>query len=243
MLAGILREVARRVRPGVSTKELDDLAERLIKKSGGIPSFKGYNPYGARSAFPATLCASINDEVVHGIPQKTRKLATGDIVSLDIGMFWPHGKKGIRPMATDTAITLGVGKISLESQRLIRDTKESLRRGIAAVRAGATTGDVGAAIQAYLEPRGYGVVRDLAGHGVGYQVHEEPFVPNYGRPKEGAVLKEGMVIAIEPMATLGGWEVRLADDDWTFRTRDGSLAAHFEHTLVVTKTGSTIVTA
>jgi methionyl aminopeptidase len=242
LLAGILREVTKHVSVGTSTKELDELAEKLIRRAGGKPSFKGYNPYGAKRAFPATLCVSVNDEVVHGIPKRSRVLRAGDIVSLDIGMFWPVGKKGTRPMATDMAVTVSIGKVPAKSAKLIRDTKEALRCGIAAVRAGAKTGDVGAAIQEYLEARSYGIVRDLAGHGVGYQVHEEPFVPNYGRRGEGVLLKEGMVIAIEPMTTLGDWHVRLDSDDWTFRTGDGSLAAHFEHTLVVTKTGSTVVT-
>lgn len=259
LLARILREVAAAALPGVTTKGLDDLAEHLIIESGGEPSFKNYNPYGAKRAFPATLCVSLNDEVVHGIPRKSRILASGDIVGLDIGMRWPSNAKasslrsrghfsGVgkeasgRTMFTDTAITVGVGRISKEAENLIKVTRESLEKGILAVRTGGRIGDIGAAIQEHIERHGFGVVRDLAGHGVGYRVHEDPFVPNFGTRGKGEVLKEGMVLAIEPMATAGTWKVLLDDDEWTFKTADGKLAAHFEHTIVITKDGCEILT-
>ncbi|MBI3627493.1 MAG: type I methionyl aminopeptidase [Candidatus Sungbacteria bacterium] len=249
-LAEVLREVSQAVASGVSAGEIDRLAERLIRAAGGEPSFKGYNPYGAKTPYPASICVSVNDAVVHAIPPKTQIFQDGDVVSLDIGMWWP-GKElriknkelsGVRPMATDMAITVGVGAISKTAEKLIRVTRESLDLGIKEVKAGATIGDIGAAIQAHIENHGFGVVRDLAGHGVGYKVHEDPFVPNFGERGKGLVLKEGMVIAIEPMATEGTWRVRLDPDEWTFRTADGKLAAHFEHTVVVTKDGHQVIT-
>lgn len=246
-LARILREVIAAAEPGVTTKGLDDLAEHLIIEAGGEPSFKNYNPYGAKRAFPATLCVSINDEVVHGIPRKSRVLASGDIVGLDIGMRWPSEAKakeaGGRPMFTDTAVTVGIGTISKEAEKLIAATKQALMKGIAAARPGGRMGDIGAAIQEHIESLGFGVVRDLAGHGVGYRVHEDPFVPNFGTKGKGELLKEGMVLAIEPMATEGGWKVSLDKDEWTFRTADGTLSAHFEHTVVIEKNGAHIITA
>ena len=270
LLAGVLAQVAGAVRPGVSAKALDTLAEKLIREAGGEPSFKGYNPYGAAIPYPAALCVSINDEVVHAIPTEDRILQDGDLVGLDIGMFWPQPAthlrqdfggqasdkqqatrgvksqelrvKGRLPMATDTAVTVGVGKISPMAEKLLRATRESLERGIAVVRAGAHVGDIGAAIQSHIEAHGFGVVRDLAGHGVGYKVHEDPFIPNYGEKGKGLVLQEGMVIAIEPMATEGTWRVTLDPNEWCYRTADGKLAAHFEHTVVVTKDGCEVVT-
>lgn len=243
LLAQVLGEVKAAARPGVATKELDMLAERLIKECGGEPSFKGYKPPGARIPYPSSLCVSVNDEVVHAIPRHSRALKEGDIVGLDIGMWWPlRGTDGKRPMVTDMAVTVGVGEISEEAKILIRVTKEALFKGIEKVKPGASLGDVGAAIQAHIEKHGFGVVRDLAGHGVGYQLHEEPLVPNFGRPGGGPVIQAGMVLAIEPMATEGHFAVVLDKDEWTFRTADGRRAAHFEHTIVVTDNGGLIVT-
>lgn len=241
-LGRILSQVAGSIQAGISTAELDSIAERLIREAGGEPSFKGYNPYGAKRPYPSALCVSVNDEVVHAIPAHDRILKEGDVVGLDIGMWWPKKKNGIRPMATDCAVTVGVGKISSKAEKLIRVTKEALDLGIAAVRAGAQIGDISESIQGHIERHNFGVVRDLAGHGVGYKVHEDPFVPNYGTRGSGAVLKEGMVIAIEPMATEGTWRVVLDDDEWAFRTADGKLAAHFEHTVVVTRDGFHVAT-
>lgn len=245
-LALVLDQVAKAVAPGVSTFELDALAERLIIESGGTPSFKGYCMAGIRTPYPATMCVSINDEVVHAIPRKDKILHDGDVVSLDIGMLWPAEASakaaGKRTMITDMAITVGVGKVSGEIERMIAATKESLDLGIAAVRPGAHVGDIGHAVEQRLKKDRLGIIRDLTGHGVGYQLHEDPFIPNFGSPGTGPEIKEGMVLAIEPMATLGTWRVVLADDDWTYRTADGSLAAHFEHTLAVTKDGVEILT-
>lgn len=245
-LAAILAKVAEATSAGVSTLELDKLAEGLIFASGGIPSFKGYRIKETSTPFPCSLCVSVNDEVVHAIPRADRILKEGDAVGLDIGMRWPAFAKATagKPsgLYTDTAITIGIGKISKEAERLIRATKGALDIGIKAVHAGARVGDISFAIQRHLEKNNLGIIRDLAGHGVGYEVHEEPFIPNYGKAGAGPELKEGMVIAIEPMATLGDWRVELQDDEWTFRTADGSLAAHFEHTVAVTENGVEILT-
>ncbi len=235
-LASVLRALADAVHPGVTTHELNTLAEKLIKDGGDTPSFLGYAPSGAKRAFPASICVSINEEVVHGIPNEEEKiLKEGDIVALDGGLI----HKGL---FTDSAITVGVGKIDTNAKKLLETTKKALMIGIKAVRAGATTGDVGFAIEQFVKPFGYGIVRDLAGHGVGYAVHEEPFVPNFGKKGEGVVLKAGMVIAIEPMLNEGDAGVKLASDGYTYVTKDGSRSAHFEHTLVVTENGSDILT-
>lgn len=245
-LGRILAEVSSRAKPGVSALELDRLAESLIFSSGGAPSFKGYRIKETRSPFPASLCVSVNDEVVHAIPCEDKVLKEGDVVGLDIGMRWPASANASagKPagLFTDTAVTIGVGKISPEAKKLLRVTREALEIGIKAVRPGARVGDVSAAVQQHLEAHTFGVIRDLAGHGVGYKVHEEPLIPNYGEPGTGPELTEGMVIAIEPMATLGDWRLILAPDEWTFRTRDGSLAAHFEHSIVVTAEGAEVLT-
>lgn len=247
-LAAILEEVVARVAPGISTFELDRFAEQKIVECGGRPSFKGYRIKGIRTPYPASLCTSINNEVVHAIPSAARILKEGDIIGLDIGMEWPVGdvaaeKKSSRGFFTDMALTIGVGKISPDAARLIRITEDALSAGIAAVRAGVHTGDIGAAVEKVLKQERLGVIRDLAGHGVGYQVHEDPLIPNFGTAGTGPVLKENMVIAIEPMATLGGdWRIKLLPDQWTYATRDGSLAAHFEHTLVVLRDGAEVLT-
>lgn len=234
-LARIIHKVAGEVKPGVSTAELDIIAEKLIKESGGVPSFKNYKSSGDRKPFPASVCVSINDEVVHGIPNKNKVLKEGDIVGLDAGM--KH--KGLY---TDMAITVPVGRVSKEAQKIMDVAKESLARAVRSVRDGAHIGDIGHAIQAYVESEGFNAVRNLVGHGVGHKVHEEPEIPNFGRPGIGLRLEEGMVLAIEPMIVEGSPDLSLDDDNWTWRTMDGSLSAHFEHTVAVTKTGAEILT-
>ncbi len=216
------------------------LAEILaqVAAAGGIPSFKNYRIKEARKPFPGSLCISLNDEVVHGIPRPDRFLHDGDLVGIDIGMLWPP----TNGLYTDMAVTIGIGSITKEAERLLVVTREALQAGIKAARPGEQIGDIGNAIQKILEREKYGIVRNLAGHGVGHALHEEPLIPNFGRPGTGIKIEEGMVLAIEPMATLGKAKVELADDDWTFRTADGSLAAHFEHTIAVTETGAEILT-
>ncbi len=249
-LAAILRELVAEVSPGVSTAELDAHAERLILSCGGAPAFKGYRIREASVAYPASICISVNDEVVHAIPHRDKILKSGDVTSIDIGMRWPADgkqearskKQGSGGLFTDMAVTIGVGKISAEAARLIRATREALDIGIAAAVPSARVGDIGYAIQQHLQHHHLGIIRDLAGHGTGYKLHEEPLISNYGKRGSGVELKEGMVIAIEPMATLGGEGIILDDDEWTFRTSDSSLAAHFEHTIVVTKDGSEVLT-
>ncbi len=242
-LAEILQEILDATKIGVTSKFLDEMAERLIRKIGGEPSFKGYRVEGIPKPYPASLCVSINNEVVHGIPGD-RILKKDDVVGLDIGMRY-------QGFYTDTAATIIVSdgvddkKVSgdyLESVGLIDATREALDLGIREVRTGAYVGDIGFAIQRHLEDRGFGVVRELVGHGVGGAVHEDPEIPNWGRPHSGYQLHEGEVIAIEPMATVGSEKVKVLSDGWTWATRDGSVAAHFEHTMVVTKNGSEVIT-
>jgi len=237
-LAQILQKIIEAVKPGISTYELDRLAESLIFEFGGVSSFKGYRAKKIKAPYPASLCISINDEVVHGVPRKDRILRGGDIIGLDIGMKWP--RKG--GLYTDMAVTIGVGKISPEAERLIRLTKEALDIGVATIRQGVHIGDISHVIQKHFEKHKLGIVRDLAGHGVGYKVHEEPLIPNFGQAGTGPILKEGMVLALEPMATLGDWRITLKDDGWTFKTADNSLAAHFEHTIVVIAAGARVLT-
>jgi len=233
-LATVLLAVRDRVAPGVTTRELDALAEELILKSGGVPSFKNYQTEGTKMTYPATLCVSVNDEVVHGIPGD-RILVEGDIVGLDIGMQY----EGI---FTDTAITVPVGKITDDKKKLLEVTRHALEIGIATVRDGVHIGDIGAAIQEYVEGEGFGVVRELVGHGVGDKVHEDPEIPNWGERGTREVLTEGMVIALEPMVTLGSPKVKVSKDGWVWMTRDKKPAAHFEHTILVTKNGADIIT-
>ena len=216
------------IKAGITTKELDTLAESFIRSKGATASFKGYE------GFPATLCISINEEVVHGFPSE-RKLENGDIISIDIGACY-QGYHG------DSAWTYAVGEVSEENQYLLEHTEKALYEGIKQVQPGAHIGDIGAAIEAYAEKHHLGVVKELVGHGVGCDVHEEPDVPNYGRKGTGPKLREGMVIAIEPMLTLGSPDIYIDDNDWTIITEDGSMAAHFEHTVVVTKDGVEILT-
>lgn len=236
-LAAILEALRARVAPGVSAEELDDLAERLIRDGGDTPSFLGYTPEGANHPYPATLCVSINGEVVHGIPNEFRKvLKEGDIVGLDLGLT--HNR-----IVVDAAITVPVGKISAESEKLLQATENALAAGIAAAVPGNHMGDIGSAIQKEIEGAGFAVVRDLGGHGVGSSVHEEPFIPNFGRAGEGELLTEGMVLALEPISSAGKASVVLSPDGYTFRTKDGSRSAHFEHTILLEASGARIITA
>lgn len=237
-LAHILRVLASSVQPGVRAHTLDELAEKLIFDCGGEPAFKGYRIQGVAAAFPSTICTSVNDEVVHAFPLATKVLKEGDVIAIDIGMKWP-AETGLY---SDMAVTIGVGTISSDATRLINATREALMRGIAAVRSGARVGDVSHAVESYLTNERLGIVRDLAGHGVGHALHEDPLIPNYGKQGTGAELRESMVIAIEPIVTLGSPVIRLMQDEWTFKTKDGSLSAHFEHTVAITANGAEILT-
>ncbi len=228
LLAQIIKEVAGKVRPGVTTQYLDKAAEDLILKYGGKPNFKGYQ------GFPATLCTCINEEVVHCVPSK-RKLKEGDIVTLDGGLI-------LNGFHSDMAVTIPVGKISLEIQRLVRVTKKALKRGIKKVRPGNTFGDVGNTIQRYIEGQGFSVIRDLGGHGIGRELHEDPQIQNYGKRRQGPKIKEGMVFCIEPMVSTGDWKLKTAKDGYGYQTKDGSLAAHFEHMIAATKDGCKVLT-
>jgi len=243
ILGKILSELVKMCKPGVSTWEIDQQAEKLILKAGGRPSFKDYRNRPEDIPFPSTICASINEQLVHAYAKKSIKLRKGDIFSIDIGMEWPY-KKNYRGFFTDTAITVAVGDISEEVMELMRVTHESLQVGIKAVKPGNTIADIGKAIEQYVKFQGkYGIVRDLVGHGVGYEVHEDPRIPNfYDKNLESWVLKPGMVIAIEPMISLGDYKIQTAKDGWAIEMADKSLCAHFEHTIVVDKRGSEVVT-
>jgi methionyl aminopeptidase len=235
-LARVLDEIEQTVYPGVSTKELDMVAEKLIRATGDIPAFLGYQPYGADFPYPGTLCISVNDEIVHGIGKENHILKEGDIVGMDLGMV----HKGL---ITDSARTVAVGKVSEAAQKLLSATKQALEIGIAAAVSGAYSGDIGCAIERFAKPHKYGIVRELGGHGVGRKVHEEPYIPNFGKRKGvGVKLKPGMVIAIEPMFNIGKRGITLDKDGYTYRTTDRSLSAHFEHTILVTKDGPEILT-
>jgi len=235
-LATVLHKVKEKVAPGVSTKDLDIYAEKIIREMGDTPAFLNYRPEGAPTPFPASLCVSVNDEVVHGIPKKNKILKEGDIVSLDLGI--KH-----RGLFTDMALTVGVGKVSREDLKLMQITEQSLQIGIAAARAGGTTGDIGYAIEKYIHSQGqYGIVEVLAGHGVGVAIHEDPFIPNFGKKGTGVKLVPGMIVAIEPMVNSGTKNVTIDDDEWTFRTADKKNSAHFEHTILITEGGSEILT-
>ncbi len=233
-LAAVLDALKKEAKAGITTNELDSLAERLILESGGVPSFKGYKGSKDARPFPATICVSVNDEVVHGIPTN-KKLAQGDIVGLDIGMKYKN-------LFTDMAQTVIIGATDEIGRKLVRITKEALDLAISLVRPGIKTGDLGEAVQRFIELNGFGVVRQLVGHGVGHAVHEDPQIPNWGRAGEGTALKENMVIAIEPMVSEGSHELYLAKDGWTWRTKDGKRAAHFEHTMVITSNGAEVLT-
>jgi methionyl aminopeptidase len=233
ILHEILYRTAELVKPGVSTAELNVFAESAIKKAGGRPSFIGYGD--KKNPFPAGLCTSINDVVVHGIPSDEDILKEGDIVGLDIGMEY-------QKLYTDTAITVPVGKVNSLAQRLIDITQQCLNEAIRIVRPGKRIGDIGHAIQSIAEDAGFSVVRDLVGHGVGYAVHEDPSVPGYGKKGTGLELVSGMVLAIEPMVCQGRHQVYFDEDGWTIRTADGGLSAHFEHTIAVTDYGAKVLT-
>ena len=234
ILASVLYEAAGMSVSGIKTIELDKLAEKRIREAGGRPSFKNYKTQDDKVPYAASLGVSINEEVVHGVPGEI-VLKDGDIVSLDLGMEY----KGFY---TDMAITFPVGKASEQAKKLIETTKESLNLGIMAVKSGAFTGDIGYAIQSFAEKNGFNVVRKLVGHGLGRKVHEPPEVPNFGVKGKGEILREGEVIAIEPMITAGRQDIYLDKDEWTWKTKDGSLSAHFEHTIIVTKNGAEIIT-
>ncbi|HLW37529.1 MAG TPA: type I methionyl aminopeptidase [Candidatus Eremiobacteraceae bacterium] len=226
--ARTLAELVKAVHPGVTTKQIDRIAEGLIRSQGGEPAFLGYQ------GFAGSICSSVNDEVVHGIPGN-RKLASGDLLKIDIGSL-------VDGWYSDMACTIAIGDVSAEAQRLIDVTEEALHVGISQVRAGAHLSDIGFAVQSFVEGRGFSVVRALVGHGIGSRLHEEPAVPNFGRQGTGVVLKPGMVLAIEPMVNAGTWEVRTKHDRWTVVTADGKLSAHFEHTVAVLPDGFEVLT-
>ena len=228
IVSTILEILSRQVKPGMKTKELDVLAAREVERLGAKPSFKGYR------GFPANICVSVNDEIVHGIPGK-RVLREGDIVSLDFGVIF-MGFQG------DAAVTVSVGEVNSSAKQLMEATEGSLEAGIAAAYPGAKLGDISAAIQNYAESRGYSVVREYTGHGIGREMHEEPQIPNFGLPGTGPVLKKGMALALEPMLNAGDWRTRLGDDHWTVLTADGSLSAHFEHTVAITDAEPEVLT-
>lgn len=257
ILAQILKELVAEVKPGVSTLALENILVKRIKEAGGRPAFKDYD-MGDGLYFPSALCASINEEVVHGTAVPGRLLKSGDIIDLDIGMEWPVDPKVRAEVGapvnkfskdggfyTDMCTTVAVGKISAEAKKLLKVSHECLEAGIKQARPGNTLNDIGKTIQAIAEMHGYGVVRDLVGHGVGYMAHEDPNIFNYAIPtrsRENLVLEPGMVIAIEPMINMGTWRVDMADNNFTVVSADGSLSAHFEHTVAITEDGPEILT-
>lgn len=234
--AQILAELVKMVRPGLSSWDLENRAVELIKERGDSSAFLNYKPYGAKRPYPATICVSVNDEVVHGIPNEQEKILNeGDVVSIDLGLV----HKGL---ITDAAVTVAVGKVAPELEKLLNITEQALYSGIKMAKDGRKTGDIGQAISRFAYANNYGLVEELAGHGVGYSVHEDPYVPNHGEAGKGDALKAGMVIAIEPMFNLGTRNIVLDKDGYTFRTADGKPSAHFEHTVVITKSGAEILT-
>ena len=234
--AYILAEISKKVAHGVSTNDLEDYAKKLIKEGGDTGAFFNYTPRGAKKPYPANICVSVNNEIVHGIPnERSTVLQEGDVVSLDLGLV--H-----QGLITDSAITVGVGKISEEVRKMIEHCREALMLGIKSAIGGGHIGDIGYAIESFIRPLGYGICQGLAGHGVGYKVHEEPFVPNEGKRGGGEVLKPGIVIAIEPMITLGTNKIVLDADGYTYKTADGSKASHFEHTIAITDGNPIILT-
>ncbi len=230
-LAGlVLKEISRLMNPGVTTKDLDVRAEKMIRDAGAVPTFLGYCGY------PASICASLNDEVVHGIPHPKRVLKEGDIVSIDVGVT-------LDGFVGDTAGTFPVGRVSEEARRLLETTRRSLEKGMEQARVGRRLGDVSSAIQVCAESAGFSVVRDYSGHGIGRQMHEGPSIPNFGAAGTGIRLEEGLVLALEPMINQSDWKVKVLGDGWTVVTRDGGLSAHFEHTVAVTSDGPEILTS
>lgn len=234
-LAQVMKLLSENITPGISTGELDALAEAKIKQLGGIPIFKGYGASHGKP-FPASVCTSINDEVVHGIPSMNRKLKEGDLIKLDMGLRFDG-------MVSDMARTFPVGSVSKDAYKIMDVTRESLEQGIARLKIGARLSDYAQAVQSYVESQGCSVVRELVGHGVGFELHEDPYIPNYVSKKMDDVLfREGMAIALEPMINLGKYHVKIGKDGWTFVTVDGSLSAHFEDTIIFSKNGVEIVT-
>jgi methionyl aminopeptidase len=236
-LARVMTLLAGHIRPGVSTGELDVLAEAEIKRLGGLPIFKGYGTQFGSKPFPASVCVSVNDEVVHGIPRPERILTEGDIVKVDMGLRFDG-------MVSDMARTFPVGTIGSAAHTILDVTRESLRRGIAVLKVGLAIAEYGKAVQTYAEAHGCSVVRELVGHGVGFELHEDPYIPNYVNrtPRSGGVFCEGMAVALEPMINLGACHVKLAKDGWTYVTVDGSLSAHFEDTVIFSRNGVEVVT-
>lgn len=228
IVAIVIEALSKHVKPGVTTGELDGLADSELKRSGAISAFKGYR------GFPATICTSVNEEVVHGIPG-SRVLKSGDIISLDVGAI-------LGGFCADAAVTLAVGKITPEAQKLLETTEKALWAGIAAARAGGRLGDISAAIQSYAESRNFSVVREYVGHGIGRDLHEDPQIPNFGIAGEGPLLRKGMTIALEPMVNAGEWRTKVGDNKWTVTTIDGKLSAHFEHTIAITDNNPEILT-
>ncbi len=235
IVAEVLQTLREFVRPGITTWALNKKAEEVIKKRKARAAFKGYRPSFGSGAYPAALCVSINEEVIHGIPSKKRVIKEGDIVSMDVGVCY-RGYYG------DGATTVAVGRVDKRVEELLKVTEEALYRGIEAARVGNRVGDISHAVQSHVESHGFSVVREFVGHGVGVKIHEEPPIPNFGEPGKGPLLREGMTIAIEPMVAMGSGDVRIKEDGWTAVTADGSRAAHFEHTIAVLKEGPRILT-
>lgn len=228
LLRDLLLKLSEKIVPGVKTAQLDRFAEEYLKRNGGIPAFKGYRGY------PASICVSVNDEVVHGIPG-SREIREGDIVSIDVGVYYDG-------VFCDSAITVPCGRVTPEAEKLIEVTREALIRGIKVAKIGNRVGDISHTIQEFVESNGFNVIREFVGHGIGYDLHEDPPVPNFGKKGEGYMLSEGMTVAIEPMVSAGDWRVKIDGNGWTARTVDGSLSAHFEHTVAITSDGPIVLT-
>jgi methionyl aminopeptidase len=235
ILAEVLVEISKLAKPGISTGFLNDEAEKMILVRGAFPAFKGYTPSFSGEPYPTAICASLNEVVVHGVPSQKTILKNGDVLKIDIGVKY-------QGLFTDSAVTVAIGEVSSEVLKLMETTRESLESAIRVIKAGVCLGDIGNAIGGKITRENFSVIEDLVGHGVGYDVHEEPNIPNYGKLGEGMVLKSGMVLAIEPMATLGRGTVRQSGDSFGYETKDGSISAHFEHTVVVTDNGCEVLT-